>query len=362
MKYMWMILFLALPLLALVYILWHVWQLLPSMLWLRVAAAAVCTVPFVLLPLTLTCAIDRWPLPLASAAYNISTTGLFVLIYAVMAFLLLDIGRLAGIVPKAWLHHNGAVAAVLTYLLVAVFVAGNVHYNNKVRRTLTLTTGKQLQRPLRIVMLSDLHIGYHNRRAELERWVATINRERPDMVLMAGDLIDQSMRPLIEEDMAAALRRIEAPVYACMGNHENLSDPEAATRFYADAHITLLRDSVAMVGGVTIIGREDRSRVGRKSLAELVKGIDRNRYTIVLDHQPYHLERAEQAGVDFQLSGHTHRGQIWPISWITDAVYECSYGEWQRGRTRYYVSSGLGIWGGRYRIGTCSEYVVATLE
>jgi predicted MPP superfamily phosphohydrolase len=84
-------------------------------------------------------------------------------------------------------------------------------------------------------------------------------------------------------------------------------------------------------------------------------------YTILLDHQPYHLEEAEQAGIDFQLSGHTHRGQVWPISWITDHIYECSWGSHQRGNTQYYVSSGIGIWGGKYRIGTQSEYVVATI-
>ena len=85
-------------------------------------------------------------------------------------------------------------------------------------------------------------------------------------------------------------------------------------------------------------------------------------YTIVLDHQPYNLDRAEAAGVDFQLSGHTHRGQVWPISWITDRIYECSWGSHQRGSTQFYVSSGIGIWGGKFRIGTQSEYVVATLK
>ena len=76
----------------------------------------------------------------------------------------------------------------------------------------------------------------------------------------------------------------------------------------------------------------------------------------------YHLEEAEQCGIDFQLSGHTHRGQIWPVSWITDALYECSWGSHQRGNTRYYVSSGLGVWGAKFRIGTQSEYVVAKLN
>jgi hypothetical protein len=85
-------------------------------------------------------------------------------------------------------------------------------------------------------------------------------------------------------------------------------------------------------------------------------------FSILLDHQPYNLDRAEQAGADFQLSGHTHRGQVWPISWITDHVYECSWGSYQRGNTRYYVSSGIGLWGGKFRIGTQSEYVVAVIR
>ena len=88
---------------------------------------------------------------------------------------------------------------------------------------------------------------------------------------------------------------------------------------------------------------------------------DRTRYCILLEHQPFHLEQAERQQIDFQFSGHTHYGQVWPISWVTDAMYECAYGQHQRGETHYYVSSGLGIWGGKYRIGTRSEYVVVTV-
>ena len=73
------------------------------------------------------------------------------------------------------------------------------------------------------------------------------------------------------------------------------------------------------------------------------------------------INAAEEAGIDFQLSGHTHRGQVWPISWITDRIYECSHGELRRGNTHYYVSSGIGIWGGKFRIGTQSEYIVTQL-
>jgi hypothetical protein len=211
-------------------------------------------------------------------------------------------------------------------------------------------------------MLSDLHLGYHNPRKELARWVDLINAENPDVVLIAGDVIDMSMRPLVEENMAEEMRRLEAPVYACLGNHEYYSSEPLAEQFYRDARIQLLRDTCLVVGDLCIMGRDDRTNLRRRNIDELARMADHTKYIILLDHQPYHLEEAEQAGVDFQLSGHTHRGQVWPISWITDALYECSFGSHQRGKTRYYISSGIGIWGGKFRIGTRSEYVVATLE
>jgi len=218
-------------------------------------------------------------------------------------------------------------------------------------------------------MLSDLHLGYHNTLSDLARWVDLVNAERPDFILIAGDIIDVSVRPLLEENMAAEFRRLQAPVYACLGNHEYYSGEPRAEQFYRDAHINLLIDSAAVIDStLVIIGRDDRTNVRRKSLAQLTENLKSQRsnlksaYTILLDHQPYHLEQAERAGVDFQLSGHTHRGQVWPVSWITDALYECSWGSHRRGRTQYYVSSGMGIWGGKFRIGTQSEYVVATLR
>ena len=117
-----------------------------------------------------------------------------------------------------------------------------------------------------------------------------------------------------------------------------------------------------MFGDLCIIGRDDRTNRHRSPLAKLLQQADSGRYSILLDHQPYHLEQAERAGIDFQLSGHTHEGQIWPISWITHSVYECAWGAHQRGATQYYISSGLGIWGGKFRIGTQSEYIVMHLH
>ncbi len=345
---------------SLVYVGWHIWAIAPLPVWGKWTLVGVAIVLFALEFVGFTPLMNRMPLWMSSCVYNVGNKYVIVLFYLLMAFVVLDLGRLVHIVPRSLLHESLPATAVLTVLMVGIFVYASVHYNHKERVSLELDSGGRLQQPVTVVMASDLHIGDHNRRADLAKWVDLINAEHPDVVLIAGDIVDFSFRPVIEEDMAAEFRRIEAPVYACLGNHEYYAGEPDAEQFYREAGINLLIDSSITVDGVRVIGRDDRTNPKRKSLSQLVG--DDSLYTIVLDHQPYHLEEAERQGVDFQLSGHTHRGQVWPLSWVTDALYECSWGSHQRGATHYYVSSGLGIWGAKYRIGTQSEYVVAQIR
>ena len=344
---------------SLVYVGWHIWAIAPLPVWGKWTLVGVAIVLFALEFVGFTPLMNQMPLWMSSFVYNVGNKSVIVLFYLLMAFVVLDLGRLVHIVPRSLLHESLPATAVLSVLMVGIFVYASVHYHHKERVSLELDSGGRLQQPVTVVMASDLHIGYHNRRSDLAKWVDMINAEHPDLVLIAGDIVDFSFRPVIEEDMAAEFRRIEAPVYACLGNHEYYSGESDAEHFYREAGINLLIDSSIMVDGVRIVGRDDRTNPKRKSLSQLVG--DDSLYTIVLDHQPYHLEEAERQGVDFQLSGHTHRGQVWPLSWVTDVLYECSWGSHQRGATHYYVSSGLGIWGGKYRIGTQSEYVVAQI-
>ena len=176
----------------------------------------------------------------------------------------------------------------------------------------------------------------------------------------AGDIVDGALRPVREGKYAEVFRRLQAPVYACLGNHEYIAGENGSESFYADAGIHLLRDAAVEACGIRIAGRDDRSNRNRAALGDLVPAD--SLFTVLLDHQPYHLEEAEAAGIDFQFSGHTHHGQIWPGNWVTDAMYEKAFGPHRRGATRYYVSSGLGIWGGKFRIGTRSEYIVLKLH
>ena len=355
--------FLCLSVGSLVYVLWHVWQILPGAAAWRWAAVCLCAACFLSMFYVLRGGLDELPLGVASAVYQVATSSLIVLLYLALIFLCADLLSLVRVLPAGLLRSNGAAALGISIGLAVLLLWGNVRHHHKVRVPLSLTTEKPLAKDYKIVMMSDLHLGYHHRRGEFARWVDLVNAEHPDLILIAGDIIDGSVRPLLADGMAEEFRRLRAPVYACLGNHEYYSRVPKARAFYEEAGIHLLVDTCAVIDdALCIIGRDDRTNAARHSLAELKENAPEGLYTFVLDHQPYHLERAERLGIDFQLSGHTHRGQVWPISWLTDWMYECSFGPWQRGETRYYVSSGIGIWGGKFRIGTQSEYIVATLS
>ena len=371
--------FLLLPIAGLWYTLWHIWQILPLSNGWRWGIVGICLALFLTIFLGFSGAIGKMPLQLATVTYEVGNSALFVLLYLAMLFLVLDIARWTHLIPKEWLFSNGRSTMGILALMVCIFGYGYMHYLDKQRVALEIKTAKDIdlgtdamepsfgKKAVKIVLLSDLHLGYHNRRKEFKKWVDKINNEHPDLILIGGDIIDISVRPLLEEGMAEEFHRLKAPVYACLGNHEYYSGEPKAQQFYREAGITLLRDSVATMGNLRIIGRDDRTNPHRKQLKDILASAESgekpkgNPFTILLDHQPYHLEEAEENGIDFQFSGHTHYGQVWPVSWVTDALYEDAYGSLQKGKTQYYVSSGMGIWGGKFRIGTQSEYVVLSI-
>ena len=362
---MWMLAFTLLPLMAIAYISWHVWCLLPlSWIW-KTLAIMLMVGSFLLMFAGIFRSTDKMPMPLATAVYEIGTSSIFILLYLFMLFVVLDLGRLVHLISRTLLYNNWWVTGGIAFFMIALFVYGHLHYKHKVREELTLKSEK-VSKPVKLVMVSDLHLGYHNQREEFHRWVDLINAEKPDLILIAGDIIDGSMRPLKDQKMYEEFHRLSAPIYACLGNHEYYSGEPDAQQFYRDANIHLLQDSATVVGDLCIIGRDDRTNIHRKSLGKIMEEnsflITHSSFLILLDHQPYHLEQSERQHIDFQFSGHTHHGQVWPISWITESIYECAFGAHKRGHTNYYVSSGLGIWGGKFRIGTRSEYVVLNLQ
>ena len=352
------------------YLLYSLWNLLPTVVWLRVVAIIVVVLGAVT-PMLFFAVGERLPMGLAGAVYKAGTAWMIALLYLVLSFLLMDLVKLGNQFFKyidrealrSVFYHNGITSLIVLGGVTLLLLLGNVIYHNKERVVVDIKSEK-IKRPLKVVGISDLHLGYTIQRKELAKWVEMINSENPDLIVIAGDLIDNQLRPVWEQGMQHELQKLQAPmgVYACTGNHEYISGIKEVTQFYEAAGIELLRDSVAYVGEVAIVGREDYTNKGRKELGELMDEGMENRFTLLLDHQPNNLEAAREHGIDFQLSGHTHKGQVFPGSLLVKRMFELGHGYMQKGDTHYYVSSGLGIWGGKFRIGTRSEYLVLTID
>lgn len=296
---------------------------------------------------------------------------IIIFIYLFLSFLAVDLVRIA----NYFIHFApaGMAAFRLWAMLVTLVVTGvamgigNYKFNHPKIVELNLSANKLSQhKELKIVAASDIHLGSSIDKKRLQSYVKLINDQHPDIVLLAGDVSDRSMTPVIAQHMDEELREIKAPlgVYAINGNHEHYAEsPNATAEYLKSAGIKVLRDEVALVdSSFYIVGRDDRSNLRRMNLKDLMNGLDPTKPTILLDHQPYHLEEAEQNNIDLQISGHTHNGQFFPGNLFVKSMYELGYGYLKKGKTNYYISSGLGIWGPQYRIGTQSELVVIKLK
>ncbi len=347
------------------YVLYRVWNMLPQIMWLRWAAVIIGILAFASLSVCIL-AGDNFPISVTTVLYKTGTSWIFIAFYMAIAFLVLDLLRITHLLPVGkFMYASWAGTIGMTLVMAAVFVAANINYHNKKRVELSFHTKGKFEPPLRIVVASDLHLGYGIGNRELARWVEMMNAESPDIILIPGDIIDNSVRPLEETGTADVLRGLKARygVWMSPGNHEYIAGIDKSIAFLRKAGINVLRDEVTLIdSSLYVVGRDDKTNHNRKYLHELLAPLDSAKPVIVLDHQPSNLDEVGSAGVTVQFSGHTHRGQVWPFSWITDAMYSKSAGLLEKDNTYVYVSSGLGLWGGKFRIGTKSEYVVVEMQ
>lgn len=231
-------------------------------------------------------------------------------------------------------------------------------------RKLDLTISKPANmKMMNIVVASDIHLGTIVGRKRFCKIVNKINDLNPDLILLPGDIVDEDLAPVIRENLGDALLHLKSKygVYAITGNHEYIGGVEAAVRYLSDHGVIVLSDNVAKINdSIYIVGREDRSirqfsGKQRRNLPELMQHVDKNYPVILMDHQPFKLNEAEENGFDLQLSGHTHHGQLFPLNFITKAVYEKSWGYLKKGNTHIYVSCGVGTWGPPVRLGNRPE-------
>jgi predicted MPP superfamily phosphohydrolase len=253
----------------------------------------------------------------------------------------------------------------VTGLVGIVVLLGHINALNPRVKRIDIYVDKKAgeMKTLHIAAASDIHLGTLVGPRRTAKLVRMLNECKADMILFAGDIVDEDLAPVIRYDLGRSLLKLKAPlgVYAITGNHEYIGGADAAVEYLETHGVKMLRDTVIKIkDSFYIAGRNDRdskrfSGKDRKALGDLLHGVDLTFPVIMMDHQPFNLQQVVDAGVDFQISGHTHHGQLWPFNYITDAIYEVSWGYKQKGNSQFYVSSGYGGWGPSVRTGNRPE-------
>lgn len=241
-----------------------------------------------------------------------TTIGGFWLIGTAIMFILLLINLLLNRFFTSFKY--GFISSAFITILILTY--GYINHTQIHRQHIEIVTEKKIDKPIKIVAVSDIHLGYLTGKNRCRKIVEKINKEKPDLILIAGDLIDNNIEPVRNAHMEEELQKLEASygTYMAPGNHDHYSGMDNCSAFAKSSGITLLIDSIATIANqIQIIGRDDYSNRNRKTIEELLNKVGTNLVTIVIDHQPQQLKQISEYPIDLQISGHTHNGQIFPI-------------------------------------------------
>lgn len=282
------------------------------------------------------------------------------LIFSAIVWVIVIFGQWFGFMPK---EKMLAILAIVATLLYSFYGSWNA-FNPKVTRfNVAIDSLPKVWVGKKIVQISDVHLGHVYRKDYLAGVVKKINAINPEIVVITGDLFDGTDGNL--DSFLAPLDEIKAPVYFITGNHETYLGLEEAYGAIAKTKIIPLRDSLANLNGLQLIGIDYPLRGDDRNITKIIPkmdGYDQFAPSILLIHEPLQIENAKKLGIGLQLSGHTHRGQLFPFGIISSLVFHgYDHGFKREGHYAIYTSSGLGGWGPPMRTENRSEIVEITL-
>lgn len=252
---------------------------------------------------------------------------------------------------------------------VVLFIGWQNAHNIRITNY-SFTTEKSLGgEPLRIVMFADSHLGITLDKDNFPKEVERIQAQNPDIVIIAGDYVDDDTK---KEDMLAATEALgtlktKYGVYFTYGNHDNgyfhyrNFEPQDLRDALTKNGVKILEDETVLIDGrFYLCGRNDRTFKERRSAQEITASLDKSKYIIMVDHQPNDYENEAAAGADLILSGHTHGGHIFPAGLIglLLGANDRIYGTETRGSSTFVVTSGISGWAIPLKTGTFSEFCV----
>lgn len=252
------------------------------------------------------------------------------------------------------------IGCLVLLLFVLIIAIGTYNAFTPVVRELSIKIPKKDSKlsELKVVVASDFHLGLLSNKAHLNRFVKKSNEQQPDLVLLVGDLVDDDPIWFVKNGMSEVMKQLTSTYgnYGVLGNHEYYGKkiPLLVEEMEASNVKMLLDETISIEDSFYLTGREDLTNRNRKQLSELAPD-ERNLPWFVMDHTPSNLVIPEEQKVDFHVSGHTHRGQMWPNHLFTRKLFELDYGYKRKGSLHAIVSSGFGFWGPPIRLGSQSE-------
>ncbi|MGL5617070.1 MAG: metallophosphoesterase [Sarcina sp.] len=307
------------------------------------------------------------PKPISSFFTNISTYWMAFLLYCFIIFPLVNIiilvGHLSGTESIA-LSFKGFVLILVLTIVTSIKGTVNAIYPHVVKFNL-VDNKKRLREPLNVILISDIHLGITFGIKRLVKMVDRINTLNPDVVLIAGDIVDSSIGPFIKANMSKEFGRIKSRfgTFAVLGNHDlMMGKGDEISMELKKYGVNVLRDERILINNeFYLIGRDDitSEKIGkpRKEISELIKNIDDSKYKMLIDHNPKYSHEAEENKIDVQFSGHTHKGQLRPWGFAVKRMYEIDHGYLKKENFNLFVSSGYGTSGPRLRTGSKAEIV-----
>ena len=267
----------------------------------------------------------------------------------------------------AGVHRQSfGIAAVGLTLLYSAYGIWNAYHPRLVHHTVSIESLPAAWRGKTLVQLSDVHLGRILGADFLGRVVDKVNSQNPAMVLITGDLFDGVYGDL--EGLAAPLNRLRAPqgIFFVTGNHETYLGVQRSLEALRSTPVRALDNEMALVGGLQVIGISYPDRAHAPGFAEKLAGVsgyNPNVASILLYHTPTQVAAAKAAGINLQLSGHVHQGQIFPLQFLTRLMFgKYHHGLHSEGTFNLYTSSGTGLWGPTMRTGNHPEIAVIRLE
>lgn len=302
---------------------------------------------------------------LASLVYILAAVTMGVLLYLLLIVLLVDLVRIfTNFSPNTY----GIITLSATFLisLYGFLNTLNVRVTEKELRI------DNLQKEVRAMHISDVHIGHLRGKAFMQQIVDKTNRQNVDVVFITGDLFDGKKH--LNKDVLLPLTKLDAPVYFIEGNHDRYTGVETIKGYLRESGVNVLENEVVNWNGLQIIGlnhmRPDNKSANMHAAGnhETIQGVlgklpvDQNKTVILLHHSPDGIEYASENGADLYLAGHTHAGQLFPIIYIAELLFKYNKGLHHFDGTKLFVSRGAGTFGPPMRVGTSSEITVLALK